>query len=686
MSCPDHNISDPLHQEDETVEFDGFHYDECNISHVLNIPCDCEICHCSNCKTSYPLVLPCGCNTCHCWFKTVKGKGVICNQCGSSLFDTLVDYASNKEPDACYILGRMYYKGYGVERNEIKARKYYAIAISKGCSYSHAYNDQAKIFQMLHCNIMKKKRELKKERLTSKSERNKQQSITSSDSEKIEYIISMGIPHLVKGLTSLDKFPKLIEICTRINDHRTKHRLLQKGIELYHKELQTYREFEFLDQNYDMDKRRKKLTHELCEMYTEIYPIRLYVPSRNEWIDIGEFDVPYEDDSLRKDHAEYIFVNGARDPNIPLNVLFETYEIDDYINEYAELTIDREEDYFYFYMIHKACCEKDKYLLELCLDRGMNPDMQTSLGMTPLDILIHFENEYMNDVNHKRESNIVNEMIDMLIEKTINPRRKFYGSSYLHRTHSVKTAQKLINLGADVNAQNYYGETPLHKVYNLDLAKLFVENGAEVNIKDIKGRTPLHYANKIEIVSLLLNNYVDINVTDENGETALFFLFNSDLSTTDRNQIIFLMLDKGADITIKNNKGSLPFEEAIEKGKITSQDVLELVKKIKTDIALLICIKLIASMEAAKNKQEEDDEDSSDDDVEEEEDDDGSDKEEDDEDVDVEEDGDDNGSDEDVEDDDDNGSDEDIEEDDEESSDEDVEEEVDYIDLFSASL
>ncbi len=72
------------------------------------------------------------------------------------------------------------------------------------------------------------------------------------------------------------------------------------------------------------------------------------------------------------------------------------------------------------------------------------------------------------------------------------------GSTALH--HAVekgneKGVKKLLNAGADANAQNDLGKTPLHFAPSMEIAQLLIQKGgADPTIKDRHGRLPIDYA------------------------------------------------------------------------------------------------------------------------------------------------------------------------------------------------
>ena len=89
---------------------------------------------------------------------------------------------------------------------------------------------------------------------------------------------------------------------------------------------------------------------------------------------------------------------------------------------------------------------------------------------------------------------------------------------------SADVAQRLLELGADVNVQDNSQESPLHFACtygNFNTALLLLDHGAEINAQDAHGQTPLHCIsegfmaynefNGTSIAQLLLECGADVN-------------------------------------------------------------------------------------------------------------------------------------------------------------------------------
>lgn len=112
----------------------------------------------------------------------------------------------------------------------------------------------------------------------------------------------------------------------------------------------------------------------------------------------------------------------------------------------------------------------------------------------------------------------------------------------------------LANKATDVDISNKFGETPLMMASiggNLDLVKtLVIQNKAQVNHI---GWTPLHYASstgQLEVAQFLITNGSIIDSLSPSNTTPLMMAVLGG-----NEQLIKLLLDKGADLKLRNDQG-----------------------------------------------------------------------------------------------------------------------------------
>jgi ankyrin repeat protein len=151
------------------------------------------------------------------------------------------------------------------------------------------------------------------------------------------------------------------------------------------------------------------------------------------------------------------------------------------------------------------------------------------------------------------------------------------GATLLHEVELLDVAQRLIELGLDVNAvaniKNTagYGQTPLHfqalrrRKEDRRVAKLLIDKGANIAARDPNGCTPLHKAaewGNDNLVRLLVEHGADVNSTDDGGNSPLHLAANHGRLDT-----VKLLLSLGAILSPLNKAGRTPCDEA-QAGKI----------------------------------------------------------------------------------------------------------------------
>jgi len=167
-----------------------------------------------------------------------------------------------------------------------------------------------------------------------------------------------------------------------------------------------------------------------------------------------------------------------------------------------------------------------------------------------------------------------------------------YGTTRLMMAN-LREAEMLLNRGAKVDLRDKGGRTALMRAaygQAYHHALLFLSRGAKADAVDNEGRTPL--LNCVfrtrelglyngELVNLLLRKKTPINTQDKDGNTALHLMLSCDLLATcvgeppmvnmPLEQLVELLLSRGADPGIKNKAGQTPLSLATKEHKLLSQ-------------------------------------------------------------------------------------------------------------------
>ena len=134
--------------------------------------------------------------------------------------------------------------------------------------------------------------------------------------------------------------------------------------------------------------------------------------------------------------------------------------------------------------------------------------------------------------------------------------------SYASGVGDEAIVQMLLNQGADMESRDVHGRTPLSYFgNNPSPIAVLLQHGAQVDSRDDRGRTPLshavdHFGSKEGHIVLLLEYGAEIDAVDIDGRSPLSHIIGrgewANWPTAK------LLLDRGANIHLKDNKGQTP--------------------------------------------------------------------------------------------------------------------------------
>jgi uncharacterized protein len=167
--------------------------------------------------------------------------------------------------------------------------------------------------------------------------------------------------------------------------------------------------------------------------------------------------------------------------------------------------------------------------------------------------------------------------VQSLLQRGFDPNtrdpKNLHGLFIALREPSPKVAQILINAPKiDLNPITDDGETPLMMAVfkgQTQLAILMIDKGADVNKP---GWTPLHYAataGNVQLMKILLENYAYIDAESPNKTTPLMMAAHYGTPGA-----VKLLLEEGADVSLKNDLGLTAIDFAQRALKQDSVDVI----------------------------------------------------------------------------------------------------------------
>ncbi|MDR1123424.1 MAG: hypothetical protein LBL61_02215, partial [Elusimicrobiota bacterium] len=244
-----------------------------------------------------------------------------------------------------------------------------------------------------------------------------------------------------------------------------------------------------------------------------------------------------------------------------------------------------------FYAIENGLFEKADFLIKngAKIDDGFlylceqEPDYQRDIIKTAGDFL-----KYGADVNYLETCLSYGKderLLNFLLKNgaNVNPENAYSTPLSVAAKYYPSYIPILVKYGADINKQDEKdGRTILHMhKKNIVTLRIITAVGADVNIKDNDGDTPINWywgavGDNIYTIAELLNRGADINSQDNKGGT----IFHKNSSYADAKEIE-LLIQLGADPSIKNNEGRTAYDIAEQYNNIEIRELLKVFKKQK---------------------------------------------------------------------------------------------------------
>ncbi|KAJ3114032.1 hypothetical protein HDU96_002620 [Phlyctochytrium bullatum] len=181
---------------------------------------------------------------------------------------------------------------------------------------------------------------------------------------------------------------------------------------------------------------------------------------------------------------------------------------------------------------------------------------------------VHLMHENVTAV-HRAASTGQHKALKMLIDFDAKPdtldaqgRTALFDAAFFGHAECVVA---LLNAGANVNALDPEGRTPLMSAClggHVDVVRILVDRGAHVNHASIDNCYPLHAAatasgDMAGVVKALLEAGAQVNPRNRDGKTPLYLAMETH-DPAALLAVVTLLLDAGADPTIKSNAGLVP--------------------------------------------------------------------------------------------------------------------------------
>lgn len=249
--------------------------------------------------------------------------------------------------------------------------------------------------------------------------------------------------------------------------------------------------------------------------------------------------------------------------------------------------------------LHLACSHDNAEIVQFLVSKGANAKAMDKDGETPLHLAANYTNTVshvttlsdagcdINARNNALESALIialresrQEMADALIKLGADVNVHMRDGNYLLHIAALKGQTDLIvrlhaggNL--DLNPRDAQNATPLHLAVEegwLEAAQKLAELGADIDTKRVDGWSPLYtaaYAGETDIMKFLIEKSADVNAKNEDGWVPLHAA-----CAQGHKDAAELLVQSKAELNVLNDAGNTPLFQAVAAGRRTISDIL----------------------------------------------------------------------------------------------------------------
>jgi ankyrin repeat protein len=232
-------------------------------------------------------------------------------------------------------------------------------------------------------------------------------------------------------------------------------------------------------------------------------------------------------------------------------------------------------------LLFVAANQNKNEVVKFLIEKGANINFQNKSGITPLMAAIT-SSAYLRQ-NLELINILINSGADLNITNKNGEHSLHIAILSDYKNNMFDIIKLLIEKGVDLNIiSTLSGYNPLTTSINkknIEVAKLLIEKGANIDFQNDNGISPLMVAiagNLYELIKLLI--YLNVNIDNKtiDGDTPLIFA----VKYKNPVDIINLLLEKGADPSIKNNDGNNALYYAIQN---KNKDIINILSKFGTN-------------------------------------------------------------------------------------------------------